>query len=74
MINDVLARQRDFTESFMKSEIKRIKNDCDKNDIADYFDEYDIGWTLLSRYLGKEYSLVNSIDAAGYAMYRIRKQ
>jgi hypothetical protein len=46
IVKGVEARQRDFTESFMKSEIKRIKNNCDKNDIADYFDEYDIGWTL----------------------------
>jgi hypothetical protein len=73
MIKGIQARQRDFTENFIHKEIEWIKNSRSKNNIYDYFDEYDIGWELLSKYLGKEYSLVNSIDAAGYAMYRIRK-
>lgn len=73
MIEGVEARQRNFTKKFIKSEIEWIKNACNKNNVCDYFDEYDVGWQLLEKYLGKEYSLVNSIDAAGYVMYRIRK-
>jgi hypothetical protein len=74
MIEEVEARQRNFTEEFLEQEVCTIKEGVKRREYYNYFDEYDIGASLLLEQLGNKYSIIRDIDAAGYSMYTIVKE